>query len=60
MWKALELWARTMTEHCKQNLTDHPARDIEDSSVESYANHGGPAQDVSEENIIGTLIDTIF
>ena len=49
-----------MTEHCKQNLTDHPARDIEDSSVESYANHGGPAQDVSEENIIGTLIDTIF
>lgn len=60
--KTLEFGARRAAEYCKQSLTSHSSRSLEDSRAESTEDLRGPTQELSEESkaINGSCLETIL
>ena len=51
MWNTLELWSGRMVGCCKQGLTDHPNKSLEDNSAENH--------EVLRRTILASRIRTI-
>lgn len=48
--KIMGIWSRKSVKCCKQDLTDHTSRILEDNTAENCMDYESPAQEVSERN----------
>jgi hypothetical protein len=57
--KNLRLWTWKAVGCCKQGLTSHSSRNLEDSSAEGNVSYGALSKAYTVETILATRLDTI-